>query len=136
LAKKKHKPFQINPGANKPSGIIDANLPVLPRGERVNVCFKYYDKGHECLSTWQQPQIKKFSNWLEKISQRTAKEVKSTTQTCHRHLGKPKKVLPRGLSLDVEIYGLDVGAGERVHGAFVGDNFFVIWLDRGHNFHR
>lgn len=95
---------------------------------------KYYQRKHQCLSEWQKPEIAALSHWLEKIGERTPAQVKSTTKTCHKHLGKRKKSLPSGLSPDLECYGLDIGDKQRVHGAFVQETFFLIWLDRAHEF--
>lgn len=97
---------------------------------------KYYQKTYECLSDWTKDEIQGFSSWLIKMAERTPDQVTSTTKTCHRHQGKSKHRLPTGLSPDVALYGLDVGKKQRVHGAFVGESFFVIWLDRKHRFHE
>lgn len=96
---------------------------------------KYYQRSYECLSDWTKDEISSFSSWLIKMAERTPDQVTSVTRTCHRHQGKPTHRMPNGLSPDVAIYGLDVGKKQRVHGAFVGESFFVIWLDREHRFH-
>jgi len=68
------------------------------------------------------------------MGQRTPAEIRSNTGTCHKHMGKSKASLPAGLSEDIDLFSLDVGAKQRVHGCFVRENFFLIWLDREHKF--
>jgi hypothetical protein len=135
LAKKKSASFRIEKADFGQTQAIDARTIGVFRDGCVNVSMKYYQRQHQCLSEWQQAEIKRFSNWLVKMQERTPAQVKSTTKTCHKHMGKQKKFLPSGLSPDIECYGLDVGDGQRVHGAFLGETFFLIWLDRNHDFH-
>lgn len=128
--------FKIESGAKRTASAIDASTIGAASDGRVNVSMKYYQKGYECLSKWTKPEIASFSSWLVKMAERTPSQVTSVTKTCHRHQGKPAQRVPAGLSPDVSIYGLDVGPKQRVHGAFVGESFFVIWLDREHRFHK
>jgi hypothetical protein len=134
LAKKKYQNFRIEKADKALSQIVDARSIGSGVDGKTNVSLKYYQRSHQCLSDWQKDEIKRFSGWLEKVRERTPSQIKSTTLTCHKHLGKKKKPLPSGLSPDLECYGLDVGDKQRIHGAFVDETFFVIWLDREHNF--
>ncbi len=136
LAKKNSSPFRIESGQKSAVLTVDAaRLDVVSDG-CVNVCMKYFQRQFECLSHWQKAELQALSAWVEKMSKRTPTQVKSTTKTCHRHEGGRKRPLPLGLSPDNDVYGLDVGTKQRVHGVFSGDNFFLVWLDREHRFHK
>lgn len=76
-----------------------------------------------------------FSNWLVKQSERTVAQIQQTTKTCHAHMGK-KLALPKDVSPDVRLYGLDVTSGGRVHGFFTDNTFYLVWLDRKHKLHK
>lgn len=132
MAKKKSKHFSIRSGQSANSAEITIDPKKRSGDEKVHVNLRYFQKANECFSAWQQAELKSFSNWLEKMSSRTVAQVTSTTQTCHAHVGITKQ-LPLAVSLDVKMYGLDVGKKARVHGFFVGNDFFLVWLDRNHN---
>ena len=134
LAKKKSRSFQIKPSEDIESLAVNVKSIDFVEDGKVNVSMKYYQRKHQCLSDWQKDEINRFSNWLDKIKDWTPSQVKSTIKTCHKHMGKRVKPLPLGLSQDLECYGLDVGSKQRVHGTFSKDTFFIIWLDREHNF--
>jgi hypothetical protein len=134
LEKKKSHTFRIEKGIRGDVIAIDAaNLASMSDG-MLSVSFKYYARSFECLSAWQKEDLKGLSAWFERMAKQTPAAVKSAP-TCHKHMGASKRQVPRGLSPDISIYGLRVGQKQRVHGAFVQDNFFVIWLDRNHGFH-
>jgi len=131
LAKKKSKAFRIESKAPVGAGPIDAFLSIPRDDGRIGVDLRYFQKRHECFSEWAKDDLKAFSNWVEKMSGRTESQITAITQTCHAHKGKTKK-LPAGISPDVKLYELDVGAKSRVHGFFLAGHFYLIWLDRNH----
>jgi hypothetical protein len=100
------------------------------------VNLKYFQKSCECFSKWQSAELKAFSGWVEKVSMRTEAQIKSTTKNCHHHSGTNRKdrfALPDSISPEVSLYGLDVNDKARVHGFFASNNFYLLWLDRGHD---
>ena len=132
LAKKRLPSFQIDSRSSKHTPRVEAGDLGKVVDSTVNVCLKYYQDQFECFSQWQKSELKMLSNWLNKAHARTVDQITSNTKTCHLHMVAPKYDMPKGLSPDVKIYGLDVGAKQRVHGAFVQNQFFLIWLDREH----
>ncbi len=131
MAKKKSKPFRIESnGPAEPRAIVAKTIPSEP-DNKIGVNLRYFQKSHECFSAWIKEDLKAFSGWIEKMAARTESQITSTTKTCHAHKGKTKS-LPPEVSPEVKMYGLDVGAKARVHGFFVGSQFYLVWLDRTH----
>lgn len=127
--------FQLNSGLNKkhqPTVSADAVRHEI-EFDTVAVNLRYYQASYQCFSKWQKTELKAFSSWCEKISNRTEAQITSTTQTCHAHINPSKRPrLPSELSPDIQIYGLDVSSKARAHGFFALGNFFLVWLDRDH----
>lgn len=136
LEKKKSQNFRIKSGASGEAPKVDAKqIDHASRDGKLSVNLKYYQKSAECFSTWQKPELKAFSNWVDKICARTEEQVTSVTQTCHAHSPGKRAAgfnIPDDVSPDVKFYGLDVTKGGRVHGFFERGQFFLVWLDRGH----
>ena len=104
-------------------------------GDKISVSLKYYNSSCECFSAWQKRELKGFSRFIGKLIERTGDQIRQTTQTCHAHMGNPKKSRfsrPIEISPDIKFYSLDVGKKERVHGFFNDPIFFLVWLDRNH----
>lgn len=131
MARKKSNNFRIEAReSSNPSPIAAQDIPKARDG-MVHVNLRYFEKKHECFSTWQKKELKAFSSWLEKMSRNTPNQVTSMTNTCHAHIGKTKS-LPRSISKEVQMYSFDVARKARVHGFFTGDDLFLVWLDRNH----
>lgn len=131
MAKKRSKPFRIKSNGPREPGPIVAKAIPAEADTKIGVNLRYFQKSHECFSTWVKDDLKAFSGWVEKMAARTEAQITSTTLTCHAHVGKTKAP-PAGVSPDVKMYGLDVGAKARVHGFFLGSQFYLVWLDRTH----
>ena len=136
MAKKKKPDFQIKSKAGAAAKPAPVNVSAIPDREDnfIGVNLKYYQRSHECFSKWGPKPLKSFSAFIEKMSKRTESQITSTTKTCHAHKGASKKI-PANVSPDKKMYGLDVGSGERVHGFFEGNNFYLVWLDVKHKLH-
>ncbi|MEM7058627.1 MAG: hypothetical protein AAF557_13630 [Pseudomonadota bacterium] len=131
MAKKKSKKFAIESDQPEASLKIDAEAAWHTQDDKAGVSMRYYQKKHECLSSWTKREVKAFSNWVEKMCARSEPHITSTTKTCHAHKGETKP-LPDEISPDVTVYSLDVTDKARVHGFFAGGQFFLVWLDREH----
>ena len=132
MAKKKSKKYSIDTGQRENAEKITVGFKSQSSDEPVHVNLRYFQKSNECFSAWQKTELKSFSNWLEKMASKTPSQITQVTQTCHAHIGV-RKELPNSISLDVRMYCLDVGRKARVHGFFIENNFFIVWLDRNHN---
>lgn len=129
MVKRKSQPFKIDSGQPRGVPVVGASSETR-RGKRYcSVNLRYFQRSHECFSKWQHKELRAFSGFVEKMSQRTEADVTSVTQTCHAHKGTAKK-LPSDVSPDVKMYSLDVGPKGRVHGFFMEGAFFLVWLDR------
>jgi hypothetical protein len=132
LAKKQSQNFRIEIRVkDAPVSISPTAVVAVVDDGKLSVNLRYYRRKHECLSQWQKDESKGLSHWIEKIAERTLEQVTAVTKTCHAHQGPPKDSLyPPGVSLDIKMYGLDVGAKARVHGFFSNSQFFVVRLER------
>jgi hypothetical protein len=136
LAKNQSQNFRIESGVKDAPVSISVTSVAAADDGKLSVNLRYYRRKHECLSQWQKDELKALSNWIEKIAERTLEQVTAVTKTCHAHQGPPKESLyPPGVSLDIKMYGLDVGPKASVHGFFSNSQFFVVRLDRSHAVH-
>jgi hypothetical protein len=131
LAKHPSPNYRVDSSQGIAAPRIDLSEPIQTNDKTSAVNLKYFQKSHECFSSWQQRELKDFSNWVAKVSTKTEQQITSVTQTCHAHRGKPK-AFPQSISPDVKMYSMDVGAKTRVHGFFASGNFYLVWLDRAH----
>lgn len=131
MARNRSKNFKIDSNVPASADPINANKLLDAKDDKVAVNLRYFQSSHECFSAWQKAELKAFSSFVVKLSKRTKQEVTSTTKTCHAHKGATKP-LPSGVSPEVKLYSLDVGSKVRVHGFFVQNGFFLVWLDREH----
>jgi hypothetical protein len=132
LAKPPFPPYRVDASQGLAEPRIDATMLAQAVGKTSAVNLKYFQKSHECFSVWQLKELKAFSNWVEKVSERTEQQITSTTMTCHAHKGKPK-ALPASVSPEFKMYSMDVGPKARVHGFFAAGDFYLVWLDREHS---
>ena len=103
--------------------------------DKISISLKYFRRSCECFSEWKKDDLKGLSGVIDKFKERTGAQVRSTTQTCHAHLGDPKRDRfrrPENISEDIKFYEIDVTAKARLHGFFVDPVFFLVWLDRKH----
>ena len=103
----------------------------------VSVSLRYFRRECECFSAWTGEELKKFSSTLEKIRGYTAELLVTNTKLCAGHKGPPSEArfaFPSDVSEDQSIFEIKVDPSNklRMHGFFVGQVFFLIWLDREH----
>ena len=131
MAKKKSQKYRIDTKASSSPLVINAENIETHADDKVAVNLRYYQRGYECFSKWRGVDLKSFSQFVVKMSERTVSDVQSTTKKCHSHKGKTRK-LPSEVSEDVRMYSLVVNPKARVHGFFESNNFYLVWLDREH----
>ncbi|WP_366653604.1 hypothetical protein [Fodinicurvata sp. EGI_FJ10296] len=107
------------------------------RNRGVSVSLRYFQSSCECFSKWQNKELKKFSGTLEKIRGYNANLLKQKKSLCDSHKGDPDEgrfSRPEEISPDMTLYEIKVDPSNklRMHGFFVDDVFFLIWLDREH----
>lgn len=101
----------------------------------VSISLKYYDKNCECFSKWKKDELKGLSSLIGKIAQLEANKLRSGTRYCSSHKGPSNRERfqrPDWLSEDITLYELEVTDKARIHGFFVDNVFFLLWLDREH----
>lgn len=107
----------------------------------VSVSLRYYHRKCECFSSWKASELKSFSSVIEKIRGYNAKMLCAKKNLCEMHKGKPSRdrfSRPKEISEDQSFWEIKVDQSNklRVHGFFVGDVFFLVWLDRRHDCFR
>lgn len=105
--------------------------------EGVSVSLRYYASNCECFSKWQGPELKKFSGALSKLAGYSADHLKGYKPLCVPHKGGPSEGRfrrPDAISEDLPFWEIKVDPSNkaRVHGFFVENVFFLVWLDRKH----
>lgn len=133
---------KFGPEVDKPEPTI-GTAPLAPHLESgsVSVSLRYYQRRCECFSAWKSQELKYFSSTIDKIRGYSAKMLIAKKNLCEMHKGKPSRERfsrPSEISEDQSFYEIKVDQANklRVHGFFVGDVFFLIWLDHGHECFR
>lgn len=106
-------------------------------GASVSVSLRYFKRECECFSVWTKPELKKFSGTVEKLRGHSANKLKRLKPLCDMHKGAPSEgrfSLPEDVSPDISLFEVKVDPSNklRMHGFFIGQVFFLIWLDREH----
>ena len=105
--------------------------------DKVSVSLRYYQRSCECFSHWTAQELKAFSLMIEKILGYTAAALLGKKNLCEMHKGKPGRSrfsYPDGISPDQTFWEIKVDQSNklRIHGFFVAEVFFLVWLDREH----
>ncbi len=136
--KKRPKPDK-NP--QPPTRPTHQPTPVSPK---VTPSYERYATGDLfCLSRWNAEQIQSFLECLRKLSQRTWEQVlaSSSKDPAHKTGLNPTRYQPSDLSgvswpdwldHDDEILGIRASERRRVFVARIGNSFYVLWFDEGH----
>jgi hypothetical protein len=128
---------EFGPEVESPEPIVTETELNQHSSGAVSVNLRYYMHRCECFSDWQNRELKKFSNTLEKIRGYTSATLKVNSSLCTIHKGKPKGgkfSRPASISEDIPFHEIKVDPSNklRIHGFFAGDVFFLVWLDRDH----
>jgi hypothetical protein len=114
-----------------------------PIKERPHVNLAYYKPEFECFSSWTEEQLRAFSSFCTKISERKWNDIYKTGgslgsktglgYTVHKNIDKlPENPALKEFSLDITWFELRVGQQARVHGFRLADAFFLVFLDAKH----
>lgn len=104
---------------------------------KADVSFKYYQQHYQCLSEWNQNELKALGKFFGKVAHMTWNEIMQDgglRMTKH----KSKSTLPnKGAYLDqidpdIKSFELRVEDNARTHGFREQETFYVVWLDRKH----
>jgi hypothetical protein len=102
----------------------------------VSINHRYYAHKCECFSEWNGSELKKLSGTIEKLRGYTSVKLKINQSLCSFHFGKPNEARFKrpDISEDIRFYEIKVDPGKklRIHGFFISDVFFLVWLDRKH----
>lgn len=108
-------------------------------GQRVSISLRYYQKKPECWSDWSERELKAFTKMIGQLRDQTSEEIKGRGATgsppCKIHKGECKTsgfTRPTEISEDLAFYELKATDKARLHGFFVDNVFFLVWLDRNH----
>lgn len=137
--RKKRNKFEFGPSTDETSApvLTATDLTDHFSGGAVSISLKYYSSSCECFSMWGKRELKKLTGTIDKISQYSSEQLKSTKSLCDIHKGNPSErrfSIPETISIEISIYEIKVDPSNklRVHGFFVRDIFFLLWLDRKH----
>jgi hypothetical protein len=131
------------PGRNPQPPSRPAHEPT-PLSPKVTLSFEHYATGDRfCLSQWNPEQIQSFLECLRKLSQRTWEQVLGSSSKdpslktgLNPTLYKPSDLSgvswPDWLKRDAKILGIRASDRRRVFGARIGNAFYVLWFDEGH----
>jgi hypothetical protein len=116
--------------------ILDTDIKLHNLGE-VAINLRYYLDGCECFSEWQHKDLKKFTATIKKLRSYTKNTLKTNKSLCDVHKGKPSVARfkrPDSISAEIQFYEIKVDPSNkaRIHGFFIEDTFFLVWLDRNH----
>ncbi len=108
-----------------------------PHLNKVSISLRYYQSKCECFSDWTQQELKAFSQIVEKVRDYSKSLLCGKDNLCSPHKGEPKRArfsLPVGVSPDQNFWEIKVDQSNklRIHGFFVEEVFFLVWLDRKH----
>lgn len=124
--------------------VVDTSVVAIPipsdlQDDHVSISLKYYMHKAECFSDWQPKELKAFSGLIEKLRSYKWPQIQSAQgPTCHKHQGG-KKVTgysrPAAIGEDIPFYGIHINQKARMHGFHFNSVFYLVWLDRNHNYH-
>lgn len=107
-------------------------------GPNVSISLRYYQKKPECWSDWAK-ELKGFTKVIGLLREQTSDQVKGRgsggSPVCKPHTGEVKTKgfnRPAEISEDIPLYELYATNKARLHGFFIRDVFFLVWLDRNH----
>jgi hypothetical protein len=105
--------------------------------DKVSVSLRYYQSKCECFSEWTRQELKSFSQTVHKVRGYSRKLLCGKENLCEPHKGEPKRERfsrPQGVSPDQNFWEIKVDQSNklRMHGFFVEEVFFLVWLDREH----
>lgn len=128
--------FGPEASASEPKLLVSNLKPHLEAG-KVSISLRYFHKSCECFSVWTSSELKKFSQTIEKIRGYEPTQLKAKKSLCEMHKGKPDRERfgkPDDLSPDLPFWEIKVDPSNklRIHGPFIDDVFFLVWLDREH----
>src|ERR1700738_688066 len=137
-SKKHGKRPQFGPeaSAREPKLLVSGLEPHLETG-KVSISLRDFHKSCECFSHWTASELKKFSQTIEKIRGYELAQLKGKKNLCEMHKGNPDRARfsrPDDLAPDLPFWEIKVDPSNklRIHGPFVNDVFFLVWLDREH----
>lgn len=107
------------------------------RLDKMLIRWRYYQSKYECFSDWTQQELKLFSQAVEKVRDYSRSLLCGKVNLCSPHKGEPKRArssLAAGISPDQNFWEIKVDQSNklRIHGFFVEEVFFLVWLDRKH----
>jgi hypothetical protein len=110
------------------------------------IYLRYFDCAHQCFSDWDANELKRFTEFINKLRSTTWIDIYKSGGGAHKSgLGytthKDTKVLPnqtiiQSLSPDTTFFELRVTEKARVHGFRTSNAFCLIWLDRNHDVYK
>ena len=105
---------------------------------KVSISLRYFQRSCECFSKWTAAELKQFSAVIEKVRGYEPAQLKAKKNLCEIHKGAPKRdrfSKPSDLAEDLRFWEIKVDQSNklRIHGPFVGDVFFLVWMDREHD---
>ncbi len=114
-----------------------------PDREKAYVALKYYQPAYECFSEWNRDELKAFSAFCRKVTERSWEQIRQSGGAPGNKSGlgfsphKDRRKLPNHglrdlISPEVEFSELRVTQKARVHGFRMKATFFLVWLDRDH----
>jgi hypothetical protein len=97
----------------------------------------YYQKKCECFSEWTSREMKEFSSAIGKFRGYTVTLLQQKKNLCEIHKGDPKRERfsrPADIAKDIRFWEIKVDQSNklRIHGFFISEVFFLVWLDRQH----
>lgn len=120
--------------------LAEGDILAHSRGQ-VSINLRYYLEKCECFSEWQKRDLQKFTATIGKLKNYTYLKLRVNENLCKIHKGKPNEARfkrPTEISEDIRFYEIIVDPSNkaRIHGFFIADTFFLVWLDRNHRCFR
>lgn len=142
---------RVNRNEIKILGLVSHEIESNSKASKMHpyVALKYFNSECQCFSEWQSEELKAFSSFLDKLSERTWEQIYATASTKggKNGLGYTKynvsevrgskikaalQAVSEKISADINFFELRVDQEMRVHGFQSQSVFFLVALDRSH----
>lgn len=111
-------------------GLSDAD------SKKVSISLEFWHSGSQCLSDWNNQELKKLRKAIDKVQTLTASGVRTDPGLQWKlHSGRPLErgfSKPTSMPKEYTLSELRVSDKARLHGCLVNSSFFLVWLDRNH----
>jgi hypothetical protein len=129
-----HPKFPPSDGISDDESDVIFEASTLPQINWVSINLAHYDGKIECFSEWDAKQLKSFTKITKIMKELSVNQFKNSSYCeMHKGISKVNKFQrPPNISDELKLYELKPNDKSRLHGFFLHDVFYLLWLDRNH----